>query len=100
MLDLSKITGFEWDQGNLTKNLDKHQVTWPECEQAFANRPRVISYDKIHSKSEQRYFILGMTHAQRKLAIVFTIRGDKIRVISARDQKRGQEREQFTQAGD
>jgi hypothetical protein len=39
IMDLDEIlvglTGFEWDEGNLTKNWEKHQVSALECEQVF-----------------------------------------------------------------
>ncbi len=39
---LSKCDGFEWDQGNSTKNWEKHGVSQSECEQAFFNSPVAI----------------------------------------------------------
>lgn len=82
---LTKCTGFEWDEGNLTKNWEKHEVTEGECEQIFFNQPLIVTRDKKHSVFEDRYYALGGTDAQRLLFIVFTIRKDKIRIISARD---------------
>jgi uncharacterized protein len=77
--------GFEWDEGNLLKNWEKHRVSASECEQVFFNRPLVAGLDKKHSQSGSRYYALGITDAKRKLFIVFTIRKKLIRVISARD---------------
>jgi len=82
---LENCTGFEWDQGNLTKNLDQHDVSSGECEQIFFNRPLIIKRDKEHSKNENRYYVLGRTNVNRLLFAVFTVRNDKIRIISARD---------------
>lgn len=81
----SNCTGFEWDQGNDTKNWDKHDVSTWECEQIFFNKPLIIKRDKEHSIAENRYFALGRTKMDRLLFAVFTIRNDKIRIISARD---------------
>lgn len=77
--------GFEWDEGNLLKNWEKHRVSASECEQVFFNRPLVAGLDKKHSQRESRYYALGITDAKRKLLIVFTLRKKLIRVISARD---------------
>ena len=89
MVKLSKIishcTGFEWDEGNNTKNWDRHDVATLECEQIFFNKPLMIKYDKHHSIVEDRYYVLGRTDMNRLLFAVFTIRNDKIRIISARD---------------
>jgi uncharacterized protein len=82
---LENCTGFEWDQGNLTKNWDQHDVSSGECEQIFFNRPLIIKRDKEHSKNENRYYVLGRTNVNRLLFSVFTVRNDKIRIISARD---------------
>ena len=82
---LAECTGFQWDEGNATKNWEKHDVSQPECEQVFFNRPLIARYDPEHSWVETRYFALGRTNGNRLLFVAFTIRGDTIRVISARD---------------
>ena len=82
---LLECTGFEWDEGNRDKNWIKHQVSNSECEEIFFNHPILINIDKKHSKTEVRFYALGHTDLNRKLFIVFTIRNNKIRVISARD---------------
>lgn len=78
-------TGFEWDAGNAQKNWERHQVRQGECEQVFFNEPLIVSDDLKHSQEEKRWFLLGMSDAGRLLFLVFTIRGNLIRVISARD---------------
>lgn len=80
-----KCSGFEWDDGNSLKNWIRHQVTQGECEQVFFNEPLVVQNDTKHSQEEQRWFLLGKTDAGRLLFLVFTIRKNLIRVISARD---------------
>ncbi|PKN18281.1 MAG: hypothetical protein CVU71_12275 [Deltaproteobacteria bacterium HGW-Deltaproteobacteria-6] len=82
---LLKATGFEWDKGNIDKNWIKHGVSPSECEQMFFNQPLVITDDDIHSEQEARWYALGRTDANRLLFAVFTMRKDRIRIISARD---------------
>ena len=82
---ISNCTGFEWDQGNITKNWEKHDVSTGECEQTFFNKPIIVQRDKKHYKLENRYYALGKTDVERLLFLVFAIRNDKIRIISARD---------------
>lgn len=82
---LANCTGFEWDQGNITKNWDRHDVSTVECEQIFFNKPIIVKRDKVHSLAENRYYVLGRTNLNRLLFAVFTVRGEKIRIISARD---------------
>ena len=79
------IEKFDWDEGNLNKNWEKHQVKFLECEQLFFNRPLVVAEDTPHSGDEPRYYALGTTDSGRLLFIVFTAREKRIRVISARD---------------
>ena len=85
---LAHASGFEWDSGNTEKNWIRHQVRTTECEQVFFNRPLVVAPDVKHSGQELRFYALGQTGAARRLSIVATLRGDLIRVISARDMSR------------
>ena len=85
MVDLRDITGFDWDEGNFNKNWIKHQVANGECEEVFFNLPLLLHPDPAHSQTERRYYLLGQTNAARRLFIAFTLRDNKIRVISARD---------------
>jgi uncharacterized protein len=89
MIDLTKITGFDWDDGNARKN-EKHEVSTAESEQVFFNSPLLLLADAKHSDREWRYHALGKTDQGRLLHIAFTVReaGAKIRVISARDMHR------------
>ena len=76
---------FEWDKGNKNKNL-KHGVYSDEAEEVFFNRPLIIFHDKLHSSIEEsRQLALGKTYKDRRLSVIFTIRNNKIRIISARD---------------
>ena len=77
--------GFLWDQGNINKNWLKHRVENTECEEVFFDDHKVISKDTLHSHNEPRLIVLGQTKNRRLLYIVFTLRKNQIRVISARD---------------
>lgn len=76
---------FEWDKGNKDKNLIKHRVTDQECEEVFFDGSKRFFGDIGHSGKEKRFIILGNARQKRLLFIVFTIRKNKIRIISARD---------------
>ena len=82
---LANCIGFEWDNGNITKNWESHDVSTNECEQIFFNKPIIVKRDKEHSKLENRYYALGRTNINRLLFAVFTVRNQKIKIISARD---------------
>ena len=90
--DLAECTAFEWDAGNADKNWERHGVTQAESEQVFFNRPVLVAADPTHSQAEPRYAALGQTSEERLLAVVFTIRGTLIRVISARGMSRRERR--------
>jgi len=94
---LEAATGFQWDDGNATKNWAKHEVNQTECEQPFFNVPLLVVADGVHSMHEPRFLALGRTNAARYLMIVFTMRGSLIRVISARPMSR-REREIYVKA--
>ena len=98
MIDPSKITGFNWDDGN-SRKIDKHSVSMAEAEQVFFNAPLLVLDDVVHSQSEPRLHALGATDDGRTLHITFTLRqaGQYIRVISARDMHR-KERAIYEQA--
>jgi len=89
MIDLAQIKGFDWDEGNARKN-EKHSVSMAEAEQVFFNAPLLVLEDPMHSSQERRFHALGKTDDQRLLHITSTLRrrGEKIRVISARDMHR------------
>ncbi len=89
----SAATEFEWDEGNATKNWERHRVTRVECEETFLHRPLVVARDEAHSRGEPRLALLGRTSRGRRLVIVLTLRGKRIRVISARDMSRAARKE-------
>jgi uncharacterized DUF497 family protein len=91
---LHQADGFQWDAGNREKNWHTHQVSAAECEQVFFNQPLVVAEDVKHSGEEMRFYALGRTDDERRLFVVFTLRGTRIRVISARDMSR-KERDEY-----
>ena len=90
MIDLERIVGFDWDEGNRRKSSEKHDVVQSEAEQVFLNEPLLLLSDVRHSVAERRLHALGRTNDRRLLQVTFTLRDDEtlIRVISARDMSR------------
>ncbi len=93
-----KFLGFQWDRGNINKNLIKHGVENWECEQVFFNKPLLILDDPKHSGPEKRWAAFGKTDAERFLVVIFTKRDNLIRIISARNMNR-KEREFYNEKG-
>ncbi len=92
MIILPDPLEFEWDKGNIDKNLKKHKIVNQEAEQVFINEPKFILEDALHSKIEKRYMIWGITNKKKRLSVFFTIRKNRVRVISARDMHRKERR--------
>ncbi len=58
MIDWTKITSFDWDEGNTRKN-EKHGVSMAEAEQVLFNAPLLVLNDTGHSSQEPRFHALG-----------------------------------------
>ncbi len=85
MKSFSESKSFDWDQGNINKNWDKHRVYHLECEEIFFNESIVTKVEERGVSQEERVSALGVTNEGRFLFVVFTIRRGMIRVVSARD---------------
>lgn len=77
------VIEFQWNQGNIGKNL-KHNVKDQEAEEPFFDKKHQKFKDKLHSQGEERFRIIGKTKKGKLLFVVFTMRGKKMRIISAR----------------
>lgn len=84
----ARLAGFDWDRGNAEKNGARHAVSRNEAEEVFFHEPVLLAEDAKHSNREPRYLVLGRTAADRRLAVIFTVRRDLVRVISARPMSR------------
>ncbi len=85
MVDLNKIVGFEWDKWNTDKSYKKHGITPNQTEEVFLDDKVKIQKDLKHQQQEERFIAIGKTTEDKILFVVFTIRKDKIRVISGRN---------------
>lgn len=76
---------FEWDDWNSKKILNKHGFIEEEIESAFFD-PEVLflGIQVEHDFTEDRFGIIAKSKVGIVLFISFTIRRNKIRVISAR----------------
>jgi uncharacterized DUF497 family protein len=80
-----RVIVFDWDSANL-KHLAQHGVTAKEFEEAMVNDPEELYYDVV--KGEERYHSAGMTNTGRLLFLVWTVRREKIRAVTAFDAPR------------
>ena len=93
-----QFSGFQWDRGNIDKNLIKHNVKNWECEQVFFNRPLLVLDDPKHSSSEKRWAAFGKTDTDRFLVVIFSKRNNLVRIISAGDMNK-RERKSYDEKG-
>jgi uncharacterized DUF497 family protein len=77
---------FEWDPKKATSNEKKHCVSFAEAQTVFSDEDALVISDPDHSKVEERFIILGLSHQERALVVVHCLRagGGIIRIISAR----------------
>jgi uncharacterized protein len=75
--------GFEWDDRKAASNQTIHGISFDVARRAFNDRHGVEVEDRRVRYGEDRYILLGMV-AQSLLAVTYTLRGERIRIISAR----------------
>ncbi len=75
----------EWDPEKASKNKRKHRVSFEEAATVFADFLSATIPDPDHSDTEDRFIIIGVSKRQRPLMASFTERGNRIRIISARE---------------
>ncbi|MCP4353487.1 MAG: BrnT family toxin [Desulfobacterales bacterium] len=73
---------FEWDENKAQSNVEKHGITFEEAAEVFYD-PFYQGGDASDSY-EQRDFIIGYSLFRRLLLVVYTERGKRTRIISAR----------------
>lgn len=81
---------FEWDEAKNHRNLARHGISFEEAARAFADRT-LREVDDRHAYGETRFRVYGMV-AGRLLCVVYTMRGDRVRIISARRASRAERR--------
>lgn len=92
MLDLRNIVGFEWDKGNIEKSYKKHGIRPRDTEEVFLDKDLQIERDIKHQAEEERYIAIGRTLESEILFIIFTMRNNRIRIISGRRSNRKERR--------
>ena len=75
---------FEWGDDKARANVRKHGVSLAEAVSCFYDLKQVAFYDPDHSQDEERELLVGLSNKGRLLIVIYTIRADTIRIISAR----------------
>ena len=87
-LDNLRVPGdVEWDEGNQQK-IRKHDVTPRDVEVLLGGPLLLAGRILVPEHSEPRWLALGTNEAGRRLALIFTRRGQRLRPISCRVMRR------------
>lgn len=78
---------FEWAENKAETNVQKHGITFEEATEVFFD-PFYQTGDASVDDIEERDFIIRYTFSQRLLLAVYSERGDRTRIVSARSATR------------
>jgi uncharacterized DUF497 family protein len=87
---------FHWDKAKAAANFAKHGVTFEAARDVFEDPFAVEQLDDRHDYGEERWTVLGMAQ-DRLLFVAYAMRGDSVRIISARAAERYEKREYHEQ---
>jgi uncharacterized DUF497 family protein len=91
-IDISGIV-FEWYPPKAQSNLKKHKVSFQEGSTIFGDKEMLELPDRQHSEEELRFVGVGRSNRDRLLFVNFTVRDERIRIISARQAESWERRE-------
>lgn len=76
---------FEWDDEKNKTNIKKHKISFSVAKFVFNDENRIEIFDELHSIDEERYITIGLIdQVPIVVMVVYTERGQRIRLISAR----------------
>lgn len=84
---------FEWDDDKAESNVRKHGVEFTEAITVFGDPLAMTGYDPDHSDEEDRYIAMGLSVTGLLIIVSHTDRGEKVRIISAREATRGERKD-------
>ena len=88
LVHMRRAVGFEWDERKARANQRKHKVDFADAATVFADDRAVTLTED--DPEEERYVTLGMDALGRVLVVIYAMRGERIRIISARRATRGE----------
>ena len=75
----------KWNRHKAARNIADHGVSFAEAVTVFDDPLADIEPERTHSFDESRFLAFGTSKQGRLLLVVFTERGNIIRIISARE---------------
>jgi len=90
-----ELIAFSWDENKNETNKKKHKVSFDEAQTVFYDDNAMEFFDPDHSKNENRFLMLGLSHRLRVLVVSYCLRKDdsEIRIISARKATKMEQKE-------
>lgn len=85
----------EWDDNKASLNWKKHKIYFEDAARVFLDDNRIDEFDEEHSDFEERRKVIGMV--ENVLFVVYTERGEKLRLISARNATRKEKEDYYGQ---
>lgn len=82
---------YQWDRNKALTNLNKHGVDFADAVSVFSDELAITIFDPRFE--EERFITIGMDLLSRILVVVYTMRDDEIRLISARKATRNERRQ-------
>ena len=86
---------FEWDDEKAEINKRKHKVMFSIAAKVFLDDYRIEDYDELHSDDEERRKVIG--RVGKVLVVIYTERGENIRIISARTANKKEQEDYYGQ---
>ena len=74
---------FEWDNTKAEQNFATHGVSFEAARLAFEDPFAIVRGDHRQDYGEDRFILLGIVQ-ERLLAVAYAMRGERMRIISAR----------------
>ena len=74
---------YEWDPDKARQNRKKHGIAFPDAVGALEDELALTISDP-YSESEERFITVGRDPLGRIIVVVYTWRGESLRLISAR----------------
>ncbi|MDJ0594126.1 MAG: BrnT family toxin [Pleurocapsa sp. MO_226.B13] len=82
---------YQWDRNKALTNLSKHGIDFADAVSVFSDELAITIFDDRFE--EERFITIGIDILSRILVIVYTLRDDEIRLISARKATRNERRQ-------
>ena len=82
---------YQWDRNKASTNLNKHGIDFADAVSVFSDELAITIFDDRFE--EERFITIGMDILSRILVVVYTLRDDEIRLISARKATRNERRQ-------